>query len=101
MIGVLASGCANAHMTKQSVIQAANRAAEGAGHRLANYKMPNAELVRPCGLDRREWLVSYDPRVALWATNQLGSVWVTNRLAIVVDDRTGAAQIAANGEPDR
>ena len=100
-IAVVASGCAQPRISKDRAVQAANLAAETAGYRLAEYKEPKAEFLRPSGLDHRVWWVSYTPRVGLWATNQSGNRWMTNRLGIVVDGTTGAAQIAVMGEPDR
>jgi len=101
MTGLLVCGCAHTQMTKLTAIRTADRAAEASAYDLAAYKEPKAEFVRPCGPNNdRVWWVAYEPRVALWKTNRLGTAWVTNRLTIVVDPRTGTATKAVMGEPD-
>src|SRR6266566_9088831 len=50
-IAVMVFGCAQPRISKHSAIQAANRAADSAGIRLAEYKEPKAEFLRPSGLD--------------------------------------------------
>lgn len=96
----LASGCARPVVNKQAAIAAASRTAEVAGYRLADYKRPRVEFVRPCGGDHKEWWISYEPRVALRATNALGTSWVTNRFCIVVDPRSAKTTFAVIPEPD-
>ena len=96
----LVCGCAQPPVNRHAAINCANRTAEAAGYRLADYRQPKVEFVRPCGGDHKEWWISYAPRVELRATNNLGISCVTNRFCIVVDPRSAASTFAVIPEPD-
>jgi hypothetical protein len=93
-------------MSKRNAIDTADRAAEVAGYRLADYRHPRAEFFHYPNLktgvgEIQEWSVTYEPIVELRATNAHGVTWVTNVLGISVDCRTGAAKLnKTDWEPD-
>lgn len=105
VVGLLVSGCVHPLMSRRNAIDTANRTAEAAGYRLADYRRPKAEFSHYPNLktgvgEAQEWWVHYEPKVELRATNAYGNSWVTNFLDITVDGKTGAATLDKATEPD-
>jgi hypothetical protein len=88
------SGCAHTQMTKRSVIQIANHAAEAAGYHLDQYKKPNAKFDH--GSTNGTWSVSYDPIHSTPPVHEglQGTMLTSSWFEILVDDKTGTTKLA-------
>jgi hypothetical protein len=82
ILGLLVVGCAHTQMTKQSVIEIANRTAQTRLHFLAaDYKAPKVSY------HKGMWTVTYYPKSA-WQ-DQIRLPGGTPHFSIIVDDSTG------------
>lgn len=79
-IAFVVAGCAHHQMSKQTVIQTANRAFVSWGYKTGDYKTPEVSLYSTP--TNSTWCVFYDPAFKHGAT-----------IRILIDDKTGAATL--------
>ena len=91
IVGFLVSGCADTQMSKRSVIQVANRAAEASGYHLAGYKKPKVSFYSTP--TNGTWSVLYEPRHQYGSKDKEGRIYGLIGFWVAVDDATGTTKI--------